>query len=292
MTWSVQQDHITVGDVYISFERTLRVPDDGSTYPLPPTFGSYPLAAAPGTQSAHADLIMPVYVGEALWIAFRVTGDPAAIQVEAGGVNVISGESEGSSLSGDPQNYIVAPNQAWLDGINSGTDTVRQFTARAIGNDTTLGEKLHAPSSALGTLTLRVFPAKSGAIAPHEGTPESEAVFLPDDAPLGLAAEGKVRQQIIPDPYGVAVWDPARATSIRIAILAAQSWSSLTRQEPPDRAATPDAYAEAGLPWFDYYDEASGDVPAPRALSNLPQTEENPRPLAVDPSAIQQIKDK
>ena len=32
---------LQVGDVEVSFERTLRIPDDGAEYPLPPSLGSF-----------------------------------------------------------------------------------------------------------------------------------------------------------------------------------------------------------------------------------------------------------
>jgi len=36
-------DRLHIGDLEITFERTLRIPDDGNTYPLPPGLGAFPI---------------------------------------------------------------------------------------------------------------------------------------------------------------------------------------------------------------------------------------------------------
>jgi hypothetical protein len=41
---SLQDDTLQLGDgLSISFLRTLRIPDDGKTYPLPPGLGRFPV---------------------------------------------------------------------------------------------------------------------------------------------------------------------------------------------------------------------------------------------------------
>ena len=40
----------------------------------------------------------------------------------------------------DPQDYIVYPDQHWLDGINIGEDFIRQFVATPVG----LGDTIEA----------------------------------------------------------------------------------------------------------------------------------------------------
>ena len=59
----------------IEFQRTLRIPDDGSTYPLPPSLGNFPLrhvddfaANVPDKWLEHGGVMMPMYQSEALWL--------------------------------------------------------------------------------------------------------------------------------------------------------------------------------------------------------------------------------
>ena len=40
----VKHDNISFGDgLALNFQRTLRIPDDGKTYPLPPGLGPFPI---------------------------------------------------------------------------------------------------------------------------------------------------------------------------------------------------------------------------------------------------------
>jgi len=64
-------------------------------------------------------------------------------------------------LQHDPQNYLVCPDQPWLDGINSGHDSVRQFVAMPLG----LGYPLEAEMTGkehVGGLQIMVFAPKPG----------------------------------------------------------------------------------------------------------------------------------
>jgi len=66
-------------ELTISFQRTMRIPDDGREYPLPAGFGSFPLrsvddhqATVPETWSKRGGTMMPMYQSEALWIDFFI----------------------------------------------------------------------------------------------------------------------------------------------------------------------------------------------------------------------------
>ena len=105
----------------IEFQRTLRIPDDGKDYPLPPGFGRFPLEHAddfverlPEDWSRRAGVIMPMYQSEALWLNFGggwwSEGDyPFAIKVAAGKINAVTGETWTNQLNADPQDYLVVP---------------------------------------------------------------------------------------------------------------------------------------------------------------------------------------
>ncbi|HET9865840.1 MAG TPA: hypothetical protein VFQ06_01005, partial [Nitrospira sp.] len=134
----------------VTFQRTLRVPDDGDTYPLPPTLGRLPVslvddyaAKVPKQWLEHHGVFVPMYQREALWIAFDGPWwRPNAVQVGVGMINALSGGTWAHQLCADPQNYLVCPDQPWLDGINVGKAVVRQFVAMPLGSETTIEGQL------------------------------------------------------------------------------------------------------------------------------------------------------
>lgn len=61
----------------IGFQRTLRIPDDGSTYPLPAGQGRFPLRHVddfgdrlPAQWRARGGVMLPMYQAEAMWLNF------------------------------------------------------------------------------------------------------------------------------------------------------------------------------------------------------------------------------
>ena len=61
----------------IQFQRTLRIPDDGKHYPLPPGLGAFPLRhledfaeRVPEHWRERGGVMMPLYQAEAMWISF------------------------------------------------------------------------------------------------------------------------------------------------------------------------------------------------------------------------------
>ena len=96
----IADDSLSVGRLSITFQRTLRIPDDGRSYPLPPGLGAFPLRRVkdfarrvPAAWRERGGYFIPMYQREALWISFR--GErwrPNAVKVGVGGVNAISGQ--------------------------------------------------------------------------------------------------------------------------------------------------------------------------------------------------------
>ncbi|MEV0684922.1 hypothetical protein AB0I35_13755 [Nocardia sp. NPDC050378] len=126
------------GGVRVTFVRTLRLPETG-TYPLPPGLGLFPLRrvadypdTVPEQWRERGGVMLPVYQREAMWLRFSAP-TPAALQVAIGKVCAVSGKPWSDLLTDDPQNYVALPRQPWLDGINSGAGTVRQFVAVPMG---------------------------------------------------------------------------------------------------------------------------------------------------------------
>ncbi|APA14256.1 hypothetical protein SS1G_11945 [Sclerotinia sclerotiorum 1980 UF-70] len=120
------------GSMKISFRRTIRVPDDGNNYQLPPDLGKFRIYDIDEfTEKLPIELVRKGGVFIPIWL-----------KVYAGGINVISGEnkyeptgSEGAATGkGSYQNYLRVPGQEWLDGIVKSDGTVKQFVAVPTGS--------------------------------------------------------------------------------------------------------------------------------------------------------------
>jgi hypothetical protein len=158
------------GGVAVRFIRTLRLPETG-THPLPPGLGEFPVRRVadhadrvPEAMRARGGVMLPVYLREAMWLNFAGTAEPAALQVGVGKVCAVSGRPWSDGLTRDPQNYVVLPRQPWLDGINSGTGTVRQFVAVPLGLGATVEGQVTG-EEVWGGIQLRSFPLNDGELA-------------------------------------------------------------------------------------------------------------------------------
>ena len=74
----------------VQFQRTLRIPDDGGQYPLPPGLGAFPLRhvddfaeRVPADWIRHGGVMLPMYQSEAMWIMFSGSY-PCAVKIAAG----------------------------------------------------------------------------------------------------------------------------------------------------------------------------------------------------------------
>jgi len=133
----------------VKFMRTIRVPDNGKTYPLPPSLGVYELSPL-----TTKETLLPMYQREAMWMNFCSSGTGnIAVKIGVGNVNALTGEQwiEGK-LTKNPQNYVVCPKQLWLDGIKINNikrgpdyveDLVRQFVAMPILDKSTIEQQLY-----------------------------------------------------------------------------------------------------------------------------------------------------
>ncbi|MBL1076198.1 hypothetical protein JK358_17505 [Nocardia sp. 2] len=126
------------GGVGVRFIRTLRLPETG-THPLPPGLGEFPVRrvqdyadSVPDEWRTRGGVMLPMYLREAMWLSFTAK-EPAALQIGVGKVCAVSGEPWSDKLTRQPQNYVILPRQPWLDGINSGAGTIRQFVAVPMG---------------------------------------------------------------------------------------------------------------------------------------------------------------
>jgi hypothetical protein len=387
----------------ISFHRTLRVPEDGHDYPLPAGLGTFPIHrvedyadSVPPQWLEDGGFFIPLYQREALFIQFE--GEewcPGIAKVCVGQINAITGKPYSEKLSSHSQDYVVIPKQKWLDGINSGDGTVKQFVAMPLGQGYTVEAQitdeekyggfqivvyeavdgrfkkkefsihqkanfierisksefdrilrgltkrekaiidfirngctaagtalqtglakqevvdfyvnfrkefsntiasnvkrhfyddenyiaiLYRASMALRSLGLREdidpipkppqsLPDKSDTDSKNDFTlgsspaPSGSALFSSSPLPthrsqeveeMGIAAGGKINQQIFQDTYGVDSWDPNRRRLLKIHMVNSIAYQSITGQEPPASPITIDEYRESGIPWYSHYDE-------------------------------------
>lgn len=277
---ALQDNSIGVGTRFsFRLERTIRVPDDGKQYPLPPTFGPFPVYRArdyrdklPASWAGGAAFFVPMRQWEALWLSFRAEEwKPNAVQVASGEINALTGERFTGRLSGKPQNYLVCPLQPWLDGFRTGPGVVRQFVAAPLGQGVTVEEQLTG-AEARGGLRVRVYEPKPGRFPDRKPRNfASSLMALESMAPveMGLGAGGAIEQSIYPDPHGVSTWDAASGVTVEIGLLNSAAFREITGLEPPPSTITAADYSRLGFPWFRLYDEDLGDVGATSAMRGV-----------------------
>lgn len=266
----------------ITFQRTLRLPDDGKDYPLPPGLGSFPLRhlddyaeKLPESWRRRGGVMMPMYHSEALWIHFesgRGWGRryPFAVKVAAGKINAVTGEPWRPGLHRAPQDYLVVPKQPWLDGFCVQKGVIRQFVAMRLGEGLTAEEQL-TETAEWGGLQLLVHPLR-GALWRPERFREGVAYCArpaADRVDMGLALGGRMRQRIYTDERHLEDWDQRRGGRCFVTIVDAAQWAKVTGEAPPHRPPTAADYSKAGLPWFEWYDADAKALEGSSLLAGL-----------------------
>ncbi|MFF8095312.1 hypothetical protein [Streptomyces sp. NPDC016675] len=283
------------GGAAVRFIRTLRLPETG-THPLPPGLGEFPVRrvadyadTVPEAWRARGGVMLPVYLREAMWLSFAGTTEPAALQVGVGKVCAVSGRPWSDRLARDPQNYVVLPRQPWLDGINSGTGTVRQFVAVPLGMGATVEGQVTG-EEVWGGLQLQAFPLGGAALARWReeerrraetarraarsggaygaampmaapAAPAGSGAARPRSAPaMGLGVGGSMRQEVYRDERPLADWAERPAGRVFVHLVTPPEWRRITGEAPPPSPVDRAAYTQAGLPWYDYYDQGADDL--------------------------------
>ena len=285
------------GGVAVRFVRTLRLPETG-THPLPPGLGEFPVRrvadypdTVPEAWRARGGVLLPVYLREAMWLSFAGTAEPAALQVGVGKVCAVSGEPWSDRLSRKPQNYVVLPRQPWLDGINSGKGTVRQFVTVPLGLGATVEGQVTG-EEVWGGVQLQSFPlseeelakwreeerrrAERAATARNRGygvpvpmapmamaappAPSGAAGPQRSGAAMGLGVGGSMRQEVYRDDRPLTAWAERPAGRVFVHLVTPPEWRRITGEAPPPSPVDRAAYTRAGLPWFDYFDEDAADL--------------------------------
>ena len=157
---------------------------------------------------------------------------PFAVKIATGKINAVSGEPWTPNLNRDPQDYVVIPEQPWLDGYcvekgSSGSSSPCRWpglfgrgaahgrAGMGRGADPRLSdeggsyEKLHLP--------LRAY-----------------AQPLPD-SPMGLAPGGRMKQEVYDDPYGLDAWDQRHFSRCFVTIANSVTWHAIIGERPPEQ---------------------------------------------------------
>jgi hypothetical protein len=300
----VQLGHnsIKIGDHFsVTFQRTLRIPDDGQDYPLPPGLGAFPIRRVedyadnvPDQWRERGGVFIPMYQREAMWLSFSAAHwRPNAIKVAVGKINAITGQEWAETLQAKPQDYIVCPDQPWLDGINDGDGFIRQFVAMPLGMGYTVEGQVTGKEE-FGGIQIIVFDPRPGRF-PDE-PPQEERFAYPAGAmqlaaapppaagaEMGLAAGGRMRQKIYPDEYGIDTWDQANFGRVYVHIVNSMMFREITGQDPPATPISAKEYARHGLPWFDLYDEEKGTLASSDTLQKVKTVKEMDKDKGFDP---------
>jgi len=256
----------------IEFQRTLRIPDDDKDYPLPPGLGRFPLRhlddfaqRLPQDWLSRGGVIMPMFQAEAMWLNFGSLGGsrrrpqyPFAVKVATGKINAVTGDAWVNHLNRDPQDYVVVPEQPWLDGYCVEKGVIRQFVAMPLGDGYSVEEQITGEAEH-GGVQIVVYPMKADRYETLLKQREREERTLSvgcasAEVPgMGLAPGGRMSQQIYDDKYGLDAWDQRHASRCFVTIANSAVWAAVTGEVPPTDPPTAKRYTDAGLPWFDYY---------------------------------------
>jgi hypothetical protein len=200
----------------VTFIRTLRIPDDGKAYPLPPGLGDFPMRHVddyrnnvPAKWVDRQGVMIPMWQSEALWIKFepnqpmgRGSAYPFAVKVAAGKRDALTGAAWWPKLRGPRggygQDYCIVPGQPWLDGFVVEKGKIRQFVAQPLGQGLTVEAQLDGKEE-FGGIQLQVYPMKGAEYdrrfpyqAPRitrSDNRRSKNVLLSSDATMGFDSD-------------------------------------------------------------------------------------------------------
>lgn len=114
-------------------------------------------------------------------------------------------------------------------------------------------------------------------------------------ASMGMAAGGRMKQQVFEDPYNMGVWSRPYRERTFVHLLNSRDWRSATGKEPPHAPISPDMYARRGYPWFSYYSDAptlDAGLPLATVKSAAQMASEKGEPVPVDkPTSPHEVKD-
>ncbi|KAH8797989.1 hypothetical protein DL96DRAFT_1688225 [Flagelloscypha sp. PMI_526] len=241
------QDHsISVGPAQFKFNRTLRVPDDATSYALPP------VRAPPHIFPADRVLVLsmtdqPLFQREAMWIG------TCAIKVSGGGINAITGSKQDEDPPNGLQDYLVGGKQPWLDGIATEPGV---FVAMRLGHGYTIEEQLSDTAS--GGIQIDVFPSLLDVVTFHQNGDEvplaesPRSLNIPPGRELLMKSTHPGKRNLW---KGYAMLFPLPRPIPFLTFLIANIRQIITGIVCPLTPITPDLYKAHDYPWFALYDE-------------------------------------
>ncbi|PWD51497.1 hypothetical protein C8046_13360 [Serinibacter arcticus] len=278
----VRNDTLHLGPVNVHFRRTVRIPEKGLHH-LPPSLGSFPLRrvqdypdTVPADWLARGGVMLPIRQREAMWLDLG-GAEPAALQVALGKVCAVSGAIWSATLTANPQNYVSLPRQPWLDGINSGEGSVRQFVATRLGLGATVEGQVTGEET-VGGFQLRAVGLTAQALevwkAQEVASPQirgAAGVHAMAGAPLGMGvgAGGTMRQEIYRDSRPLDDYDAERSSRVFVHLCSAEQWTAITGEAPPPSPIDRETYVHLNLPWFDYFDDDGEDLAPSDTLATV-----------------------
>jgi len=301
MTFDFSEVH-PAARFHVNFQRTLRIPDDGKEYPLPPGLGAFPMVhtedykdRVPAKWLERQGIMIPMYQSEALWISFSGDYDhergvryPFAVKIAAGKRSALTGKAWVQALK--EKDYVILPEQPWIDGFVIEEGIIRQFVAVPLGMGLTVEAQLSG-EEAFGGIQLEAYPMKlneyekrfpktrrsQGVMRGMSMDYSCDSINMIDEcvavagaaADMGLGAGGKMRQQIFEDKYGLEVWDQNNKNRVYVHLANSLAWRAITKQEPPNAPFTPADYQRYNFPWFDYYEDGAKALKATKGLKNI-----------------------
>jgi hypothetical protein len=168
---------------------------------------------------------------------------------------------------------MVSPDQPWLDGFAVEKGVIRQFVAMPLGTGYSVEEQLTGESE-WGGIQISIVPLKAHIWKAKRAAWEKERdkivrydnmevcmEMISSNEEMGLAAGGRMRQEIYPDTFELNDWDIAAAQRVYVTLTHAKDWKKITGDAAPNEPPTAKEYSEAGFPWFDYYGKDQAALP-------------------------------
>ena len=165
----------------------------------------------------------------------------------------------------NPQDYVVAPKQPWLDGYCVEKGEIRQFVAMPLGRGYSVEEQITGKAE-YGGLQIVAYPMKGEAYEEYKELRQMDSLVSPalhveesicgysPSIEMGIAPGGRMKQAIYDDPYKFEDWDLDHRSRCFVHIANSIAWKAMTGEVPPTEPPTAEQYNKLGLPWFDYYD--------------------------------------
>jgi len=99
-----------------------------------------------------------------------------------------------------------------------------------------------------------------------------------------------MQQRIYPDLYGLDVWDQDNYGRVPVHIFNSAQYREIMGEEPPPTPIDAATYNAHGLPWFDLYDEAQGDIAPSTRLAQAKTITERDAERGISPETQSAFK--